>query len=573
MNVAIRRRNIILGICSLWFGVITGCSLTARPSRFVNSFVPPRAAPAEPRFVLPEPPAIGDGLFAREMPLQFGAADVVRPAVDVEVRIRQGEAHFRAGSEALAKGRMETARLELDRGLETLISAPASVPQRARLLKKYQEMVEAIYRLEVDVTQNAPDQEPAFDKSPLDEIAEMTFPIEPGLKGKVKEQLQATVSQLPLEMADPVLSFINYFSTARGKKTLMYGLQRSGRYAPMIRRILDEEGVPQELIYLAQAESGFLPRAVSRMKATGMWQFMQFRGREYGLAQTPFTDDRLDPEKATRAAARHLRDLYEEFGDWYLAIAGYNCGPLNVERAVQRTGYADFWELYKRNVLPRETSNYLPIIIAMTIMAKNPEDYGLTGVAPDPPLEYDTIHVTTATHLALIADAADKPLTSIREMNPAVLKLIAPAGFAVRLPKGSSNKVLAGLEAIPAERRASWRVHRVSSSDTVASIARKYNTSEKSIALANGASALEPEAGDLVVVPVAYPGVKAPPPVKRKTATAGNSRKKPATARANQTSSPARATATKKAAPRPSSSQKTLSAARRTPSSSAARNP
>ena len=147
----------------------------------------------------------------------------------------------------------------------------------------------------------------------------------------------------------------------------------------MIQRILDEEGVPQELIHLAQAESGFIPRAVSRKAAGGMWQFLTWRGNEYGLKQTRYTDDRMDPEKATRSAARHLRDLYHEFGDWYLAIAAYNCGPGSVEKAVERTGYADFWELRARGVLPAETTNYVPIILAMTIMEKNAAEYGIEG--------------------------------------------------------------------------------------------------------------------------------------------------------------------------------------------------
>ena len=237
----------------------------------------------------------------------------------------------------------------------------------------------------------AVDQEvPGFEKSPLEDILEMTFPVDPKLKTKVKEEVQATVSQLPLAVNDAVLGFIHFFS-GRGRKTMIAGMQRAGRYRPLIQRILDEEGVPQELIYLAQAESGFFPRAVSNKQATGMWQFVQFRGREYGLMQTPYSDDRLDPEKATRSAARHLRDLYHKFGDWYLAIAAYNCGPGNVEKAVERTGYADFWELRSRRTLPLETTNYVPIILAMTIMAKNAKEYDLDGVVPDPPLEYDVV--------------------------------------------------------------------------------------------------------------------------------------------------------------------------------------
>ena len=155
-----------------------------------------------------------------------------------------------------------------------------------------------------------------------------------------------------------------------------------------------------------------MPRAVSRMAAGGMWQFVKFRGNEYGLMQTPYTDDRMDPEKATRAAAHHLHDLYNEFGDWYLAIAAYNCGP-GREKAVERTGYADFWELRSRGVLPAETTNYVPIILAMTIMEKNAAEYGLEGIQLDPPLEYDTVETTAQTSLALVADITDTPHAGI----------------------------------------------------------------------------------------------------------------------------------------------------------------
>ena len=257
-------------------------------------------------------------------------------------------------------------------------------------------MVDAIHRFDLaGLGASASVEEDKFEKAPLEDILQMTFPVDPKLKDKVREQVAATVSQLPLSVNDTVLGYINYFSN-RGHKTIVAATQRSGRYRPMIQRILDEEGVPQELIHLAQAESGFIPRAVSRKAAGGMWQFLAWRGQEYGLMQTRYTDDRMDPEKATRAAAHHLHDLYNEFGDWYLAIAAYNCGPGVVEKAVERTGYADFWELRARGVLPAETTNYVPIILAMTIMEKNAAEYGLEGVQLDPPLEYDTVEVDGA---------------------------------------------------------------------------------------------------------------------------------------------------------------------------------
>jgi membrane-bound lytic murein transglycosylase D len=186
-------------------------------------------------------------------------------------------------------------------------------------------------------------------------------------------------------------------------------------------------------------------------------------------------------------------------------------------------------------MLPRETANYLPIILAMTIMAKNPADYGLESIQPDAPLEYDTIYLSSPTHLALIADLADRPVQSLRELNPAILKLLAPAGYPVHVPKGAGSAVMASLETIPAERRASWRIHRVNPAETVAGIARQYRTTEKSIAEANGsrASALDPEEGDVLLIPVSYPSpapapeVKARAKAKKKPSSRSRSRSKP----------------------------------------------
>jgi membrane-bound lytic murein transglycosylase D len=271
----------------------------------------------------------------------------------------------------------------------------------------------------------------------------------------------------------------------------------------MIQRVLQEEGIPQELIHLAQAESGFIPRAVSRKAAGGMWQFVVFRGQQYGLMQTRFTDDRMDPEMATRAAAHHLHDLYNEFGDWYLAIAAYNCGPGNIEKAVERTGYADFWELRSRGALPAETTNYVPIILAMTIMEKNGAAYGLDGVQFDGPREYDTVKTGALTSMTLVSDITDLSPAELAEMNPAVLKGMFPEGYPLHVPKGMGAQVEGALAMVPAERRASWRMHRVGPDETLTSIGKRYGVTASGIAAANNLAENLPAEGDRLVIPAA----------------------------------------------------------------------
>jgi membrane-bound lytic murein transglycosylase D len=316
-------------------------------------------------------------------------------------------------------------------------------------------------------------------------------------------ELHQTTSGIPLELSDPVLGYVHYFSTDRGRATLLAGLRRSGRYKDLIERVFAEEGVPQELVYLAQAESGFLPRAVSNKKAVGMWQFISATGSTYSLNRSSGYDERLDPEKATRAAARYLKDLYAHYGDWYLAMAAYNCGAGAVDRAIDRTGYADFWELMKRHALPHETQNYVPIIVAMTIMAKNPKDYGLEAVEMDTPVEYDSIHLSASTNLNLIADATLQPVSVIRDLNPSLLRQVAPAGFDVHIPKGSAETAVAALETVPAESRQAWRLHHVEAGDTLDSIARSFHLSPGRIAAVNS-STDSLEAGDVLLIPAVY---------------------------------------------------------------------
>jgi membrane-bound lytic murein transglycosylase D len=462
------------------------------------SLLPP--APRSPNAVpaIADAPAIQPNLYFSESPTFLSSG--LQTGSQTDSRIRRADNLFLQGKALYLAGEMDGARSNFDAAIDTLLATPDNLPDRQKIERKLEDLVAAIHRYDVN-GMGAGDLsgEPSYDKAPLEDILEMTFPVDPNMKPRVKEQLQATVSQLPLELNDSVLSYINYFSSEKGRRTLIAGLKRAGKYKTLIQRILTEEGVPQELIYLAQAESGFLPRAVSHKAAVGMWQFVRARGREYGLQQTPYSDDRLDPEKATRSAARHLRDLYGKFGDWYLAIAGYNCGDGCIERAVARTGYADFWRLRELNAIPRETTNYVPIILAFTIMHKNATEYGIDDIEVEEPLVYDTLELEAPTHLALVADAASVPVSELREMNPSLLKNVAPEGFPLHVPPGRKAAIIAGLETIPARHRASWRMHRVESGDTLASIARRYRMSVDSITAANdGADA---EVGDVLIIP------------------------------------------------------------------------
>ncbi|MDX2151618.1 MAG: transglycosylase SLT domain-containing protein [Bryobacteraceae bacterium] len=470
------------------------------------SFLPPTpvapgTAPAVAALI--EPPKVQPNPFVKEAPATF-LHPVISHAPSFSETVRKADRHYVEGKKLFLEGKTEEARREFDRAMDALLDA-SDASDRAQVERKFEELVRAIHRYDVNEETGADGDNPVFDQSPLEALLEMTFPVDPKLKNKVVEEVRATASQLPLTVNEAVLSYVNFFSGERGRRILLHGLRRSGRYRHMISRVLNEEGVPQELMMLAQAESAFLPRAMSRKAAGGMWQFLKATGREYDLKQTAATDDRFDPEKATRAAARHLRDLYTQFGDWHLAMAAYNCGPGCVDRAVSRTGYADFWVLREKNALPKETRNYVPAILAMTIVVKNPEHYGLEEVELDAPLEYESVELRAATNVFLIADAAERPVTEIRELNPALLKSVAPAGYEMRVPKGTASMVLEAFESVPESRRASWRLHRVGAGETLGVIAKRYNTPVSALASANGGSALEtPEAGDVLVIPAAY---------------------------------------------------------------------
>lgn len=489
------------------FGVLflTGLALFTSPllfsqqSAFQTYFLTPTA-------VRPTSPSIGATIVDSEhLPYlkELAKSPAFQPTPS-DLLIQQAEERFRNGKKAFQDHDYAKARVEFDAAIDAMLGASDNPSNRTLFESKLEDMVDTIHRDDLaGMGAAAVADVPGFDKAPLDDIVTMTFPVDPKIKGKVQTELKSTSSALPLVVNDTVLSYINYFN-GRGRKTIEFGLERAGKYSAMISRILAEEGIPQELIHLAQAESGFMPRAVSRAAAEGLWQFVKFRGNEYGLKQTAYSDERLDPEKATRAAARHLHDLYNEFGDWYLAMAAYNCGPGAVEKAVERTGYADFWELRARRALPIETTNYVPIILAMTIMTKNATEYGLDHINPDAAVEYDTIMTSSPTNLALISDLSDTPLSELVQLNPALLRNIAPGNFEIRVPKGQGTQLSHALDVIPTEQRVNARMHRVAPGETLSLIARQYNTSTGQIIAANKLGEAEPAEGEQLIVPAAY---------------------------------------------------------------------
>lgn len=419
----------------------------------------------------------------------------------VELKFASGEQNYKAGH-------LEAARKDFDGAVDLLLESGYDLNADPKLNELFHRVVDTVYADELQAFRAGDGfQEAPAVPAPIDEVAEMTFPVDPNLKGRAEEAARKLSHDLPLTVNDYVLGFLNFFQTPRGREIVENGLRRGGRYRDMISRVLQEEGMPQDLIYMAQAESAFQPLALSRAGARGIWQFLAWRGNQYGLRRTWWMDDRLDPEKATRAAARHLRDLYAEYGDWYLAMAAYNCGPGNVQKGIERTGYADFWELYKRNVLPRETRNYVPIIVALTLIAKDAAHYGIQ-VDPETPVPTDVVKPGRAIDLRLVAETIDVDVETLRSLNPSLLRLATPddPSFELHLPAGTAARFSAEIADIPPDKWVSWRRHRVEAGETLASIGKKYHVTAAAIADANNferGAALD--AGEKLIIPATQP--------------------------------------------------------------------
>jgi membrane-bound lytic murein transglycosylase D len=489
---------------------------------------------------------------ARSIPTEVEKYDarVTQLITQAEARFKEGELHLKAGERLQA-------REKFDKAVDTILESGMDVRASQKLQTYYLELVERVYRLEVpqqrvtprvelaqnmastttaqfqqDEPQEVGFKQQKFEPSMLDENAKLILneketEVDPEDLSNI--EIAKNAIDIQFETNSLIQGYINYYQ-GRGRSTMESGLRRSGQFMQMARRIFREEGVPEDVTWLGQVESAWRTKAYSSAAASGLWQFIPETGRAYGLRQTAWVDERNSLEKATRASARYLKDLYNRFNNWELAMAAYNTGPGNIERAISRSGSRSFWKIYP--YIAQETRNYVPNILATMLIAKNPERYGFRNTRPDAPLSYDVVQVPTATNLQLVAQATNSNIDYIRMLNPELRRDTTPRGEShqIRIPAGKANQFVAALKGIPIERRdAPMAVNNVQLAtytpragatpaapglmkvkarlgDTIAKIAERSNVSADEMArLNNMAVNAELQAGQEVRVPSKAP--------------------------------------------------------------------
>jgi membrane-bound lytic murein transglycosylase D len=407
--------------------------------------------------------------------------------------VAQSNTHVERAQRALADGHLDTARSEFNNALELLMASPYGARSEPRLREHFDRLVERVSALEVMALAQADGfTEQRHEPATIDELlaiqpAETPAPTA-DTQQAVAEDLEETVHDIDIPLNKRVLSYVELFS-GRLKSFLEEGLSRGAKYLPMIQDVFRAEGLPLDLAYVPLVESAFKPSALSRAKARGIWQFMRGTGIENGLAHDWYIDERADPEKATYAAAKYLKTLHGMFdGDWHLALASYNGGPGRVQRAMKRSGRKDFWTLSaSTRYLPRETRDYVPLILAAVIIAKNPAQYGLAVQPFDSPA-YETVTLPTAVDLRRIAEWIDIPVTTIQELNPELRRWTTPvraSDYELKVPLGTADFVRAHLLETPNEELAPLNRHTVKRGETLATIARKLKVSRVDLAEAN----------------------------------------------------------------------------------------
>ncbi|HZM70283.1 MAG TPA: LysM peptidoglycan-binding domain-containing protein [Candidatus Cryosericum sp.] len=411
------------------------------------------------------------------------------PGAVTQVHERMDEA-YENGLEAYRAGRFDEAKELFDQAVDVVLSSGFNLSEYPGLKGAFDDMVRNIADLDAELYSQAPGAEAGETASPLDSLKDITTYLSPEEADKERDRIQKVVGHItydiPITLHPKVLAYIEAFQT-RIRSEFEAGLKRSGHYLPLIKSIFREEGLPEDLVYMAHQESAFKTSAYSRARAKGMWQFMSFTGRKYGLKIDPWIDERSDFEKATRAAASYLRDLYARYGDWYLAMAAYNAGEGKIDRAVARARSKDFWTIARTRYIRAETKSYVPAILASILIDKSPADYGF-DVDTAAPLRWDVVEIDKPTDLQVIAEGCAATLEEIRFLNPELRGLLTPpnrSSYRVRVPSGSKEAILAHLQSLPDDKRVSWTVHETKPGETFTTVARRYKVPVRALIEAN----------------------------------------------------------------------------------------
>jgi membrane-bound lytic murein transglycosylase D len=421
------------------------------------------------------------------------SAKATAPAARVpsaeEIAQQQATTEFEAGKEAALAGDFECARLHFQAAVRT-VRPPGGPAVTGPMLAFTVQLYEGIQRYEA--LAGAAEEAGTSHGEIAPELAELEAPeaTEAEIstaRAAVASEAPTVVSDVPIVVNDSVLRVIAAFQSPALHDKIAAGLSRSGRYATLIQRIFAEEGLPQDLLWIAFIESSFLPQARSSKAAHGIWQFMPRTGREYGLRYNGIVDERSDPEKATRAAARYLGYLHDLFGDWYLAMAAYNAGEGKIMRGLQKTGARDFWQLASTKAIRRQTAHYVPAFLASVLISKNPAHYGF-DVVYEPPLEYETVLLDRSVQLESLAAGSGLGVEAFALLNPELRLSVTPnqpEGYELRVPIGTRDEVLVAYAEAPTAKPPTFKTHVAKKGETLRGIARRYGVSVASLASAN----------------------------------------------------------------------------------------
>ncbi len=452
--------------------LLVGCGPSVKNTTQAVPVAPAPVVIAEAPPVVPPPPPLPD---------------------PVEELIARSNQHFKTGVTELEAGHTEGAKEQFDKAIEVLIASPYGGRTEPRIREHFDRLVERISTYEIKaLAQGDGFTEKQYEPASIDQLlaaSETLVPPSAELRTAVDADLQNIQYDIPIPLNNQrVLSFIQLFQ-GRLHDFLLEGLQRGSQYLPMIQNVFRAEGLPLDLAYIPLVESAFKPNALSRAKAKGVWQFMPGTGRENGLRSDWYIDERSDPEKATIAAAKYLSTLSNMFdGDWHLALASYNGGPYRVQRAQARNKNKDFWSLASRsNLLPRETRDYVPMILAAIVIARNPLQYGF-DVEPLPSTPFETVALPGPVDLRKVAEWTDSEIAEIQSLNPELRRWTTPirdGAYQLKVPVGGAQLVQAKLAEADMSELASLNWYVVKKGENLATIARKLRVSRTDLAEAN----------------------------------------------------------------------------------------